>query len=129
MLGSADARRQTNESDFIARVAIAMHASEYRGRNHNRTLDQEACGELEYWMSEARCLVRAMRPYIFIFDDLEREAVQIMGGDLDLSQDAVMRQALRYYQLVSRRIQAGETISFSGDMGRTKAFAGHLTDV
>lgn len=49
-----------------------------------------------------------------------------LGAELDLSPGAVIRQALRFYQLMRVRLKAGETFSFSGDAQRAREFAGPL---
>lgn len=56
--------------------------------------------------------------------DAEHDVVLALGREMDLSSRAVMRQALRLYQLVQTRIKAGESFQFSGDAERLKAFAG-----
>lgn len=42
----------------------------------------------------------------------------------DLSKTAVMRQALRVYQMIHERLKAGEKMSFSGDQQRIVEFIG-----
>ncbi len=54
----------------------------------------------------------------------EDAALKAMAQERDMSEVAVMRQALRLYQLVHERLKAGETFSFSGDAGRAAEFAG-----
>jgi hypothetical protein len=56
--------------------------------------------------------------------DAEMAALDTLATEHDLSKTAVMRQALRLYQLVNHRIKAGETLSFSGDEKRAIAFLG-----
>jgi hypothetical protein len=56
----------------------------------------------------------------------ELTAIRQTGAELDLSDEAVMRQALRFYQLRHTREKAGETFSFSGDAQRAAEFAGPL---
>ena len=50
----------------------------------------------------------------------EREmlALEQLAEHHQMSKTAVMRQALRLYQLIHIRLQAGETFSFSGDKDR-----------
>ena len=50
----------------------------------------------------------------------EREmlALERLAEHHQMSKTAVMRQALRLYQLIHIRLQAGETFSFSGDKDR-----------
>lgn len=54
----------------------------------------------------------------------EMAVLEQMAKDADLSKTAVMRAALRLYQLVTARIKAGETMSFSGDKERIVLFVG-----
>lgn len=42
----------------------------------------------------------------------------------DMSKTAVIREALRLYQLVHARLAAGETMTFSGDKERIALFVG-----
>jgi hypothetical protein len=51
-------------------------------------------------------------------------AIRDMGLDQGLSDDAVINQALRLYQLVHIRLKDGETFSFSGDAQRARDFIG-----
>ena len=50
----------------------------------------------------------------------EREmlALEKIAEHHQMSKTAVMRQALRLYQLIDIRLRAGETFSFSGDADR-----------
>lgn len=50
--------------------------------------------------------------------DREMQALERLCEHHQMSKTAVMRQALRLYQLIHIRIQAGETFSFSGDKDR-----------
>ena len=54
--------------------------------------------------------------------EAEMKAVEDLAEFSDMSHAAVMRQALRLYQLVTERAKAGETMSFSGDQERAKKF-------
>lgn len=54
----------------------------------------------------------------------EMTALEALATEKDLSKTAVMRQALRLYQLVSHRIGTGERMYFSGDDQRTAEFIG-----
>lgn len=54
----------------------------------------------------------------------EFEALENMALENGMSKTAVLRQALRMYQMISRRMKDGETMSFSGDKGRTIQFIG-----
>lgn len=55
----------------------------------------------------------------------EREMVALerIAEHHQMSKTAVMRQALRLYQLIHVRLQAGETFSFSGDANRPTILA------
>jgi len=54
----------------------------------------------------------------------EMAVVEQIAADADLSKTAVIRQALRLYQLTRERILAGETMHFSGDHDRMVMFVG-----
>lgn len=54
----------------------------------------------------------------------EMAALEALAADKDMSKTAVMRQALRLYQLVSHRVAAGERMYFSGDDQRMCEFVG-----
>lgn len=54
----------------------------------------------------------------------EMAALDALAADKDMSKTAVMRQALRLYQLVSHRVAAGERMYFSGDDQRICEFVG-----
>lgn len=54
----------------------------------------------------------------------EMAVVEQMAKDADMSKTAVIRAALRLYQLVAERTRAGETMSFSGDQERAVMFVG-----
>jgi hypothetical protein len=54
----------------------------------------------------------------------EMAVLEQLANVHDMSKTAVMRQALRLYQLVETRIAAGETMSFSGDKERVMMFIG-----
>lgn len=53
----------------------------------------------------------------------EMKALEAIAEHHAMSKTAVMRQALRLYQLIHLRIQAGETFSFSGDADRPTMIA------
>lgn len=54
----------------------------------------------------------------------EMDVLEQLALHHDMSKTAVVRQALRMYQLIHERLQAGETFSFSGDQGRVAIFVG-----
>lgn len=56
--------------------------------------------------------------------DREMDAVERLAAQQELSKTALIRQALRLYDLVNARIRAGETMSFSGDKERIALFIG-----
>lgn len=55
---------------------------------------------------------------------VEMGALEQLCAEQDLSKTAVIRQALRMYQMIHERLKAGEKISFSGDEQRAIEFAG-----
>ncbi len=56
----------------------------------------------------------------------EQQAVSEMAREMGVSEQAVMRQALRHYQLLRSRLADGETFSFSGDQARLDKFTGGI---
>lgn len=54
----------------------------------------------------------------------EMAALDALASDKDVSKTQILRQALRLYQLVDKRIKAGEKMMFSGDRQRTIDFVG-----
>lgn len=56
--------------------------------------------------------------------DREMAVVDQLAADMDLSKTAVIRGALRLYQLVHVRAKAGEYLIFSGDQQRIVEFVG-----
>ena len=53
----------------------------------------------------------------------EMHALEKLSEHHGMSKTAVMRQALRLYQLIHIRLMDGETMSFSGDKDRTTMIA------
>lgn len=56
----------------------------------------------------------------------EMEVLSALARDKDMSKTAILRQALRIYQLIDVRLQAGERMFFSGDREREMLFVGGL---
>ena len=56
--------------------------------------------------------------------DAEMAFVERMAAEHDMSKTAVIRSALRLYDLIQHRIAAGETMTFSGDKERVALFVG-----
>lgn len=54
----------------------------------------------------------------------EMAALEQLSTDHELSKTAVMRQALRLYQLVTKRLSDGERMFFTGDEQRQIEFIG-----
>lgn len=54
----------------------------------------------------------------------EMAVLEELATEKDMSKTAVMRQALRLYQLVNVRLNAGERMMFSGDEQRIVEFIG-----
>ena len=53
--------------------------------------------------------------------DAEMEALERLSAQKDLTKTAVLRQALRLYQLVEARITRGEKLYFENDSTKEKA--------
>lgn len=58
------------------------------------------------------------------WSDAELAAIAALSERLDTSEHAVLRQALRLYQKHQSRLDAGETVTWSGDEQRAAEFAG-----
>lgn len=54
----------------------------------------------------------------------EMAYIEARAAECEMSKTAVVRQAIRLYQLVNIRLAAGETLSFSGDRERLALFIG-----
>lgn len=54
--------------------------------------------------------------------DAEMAYIEARAAECDMSKTAVVRQAVRLYQLVTERLKAGETLRFSGDLEREALF-------
>jgi hypothetical protein len=52
--------------------------------------------------------------------EAEMSALEQMSSEKDLSKTAVLRQALRLYQLISARMQSGERLFFEDDIAKEK---------
>lgn len=70
-------------------------------------------------MSEARTKTMTLN-----LSAREMEVVEQIAADCDMSKTAVIRSALRLYQMIQARIKAGETMTFSGDRERVALFIG-----
>jgi predicted transcriptional regulator len=68
-------------------------------------------------MSERETMTLNLRP-------AEMRVVEQIAADTDLSKTAVIRQALRLYQLTRDRLKAGEVCTWSGDRERQMLFVG-----
>lgn len=56
--------------------------------------------------------------------EAEMAYIEQRAAECDMSKTAVVRQAIRLYQLVNTRLAAGETMSFTGDRERVAMFIG-----
>lgn len=56
--------------------------------------------------------------------DKEMAVVDELAAQHEMTKTAVIRQALRLYQMVDTRLRAGERMMFSGDKERTIEFIG-----
>lgn len=54
----------------------------------------------------------------------EMDVLEGFANEFDMSKTAVLRSALRLYQLVQHRLKDGETLTFSGDAKRVLEFVG-----
>jgi len=53
--------------------------------------------------------------------EAEMRALEDLSGQKDISKTAVLRQALRLYQLIEARIARGEKLFFENDATKEKA--------
>ncbi len=53
--------------------------------------------------------------------DAEMEALEELSAKKDLTKTAVIRQAIRLYQLVDVRLAAGEKLVFEDELNKKKA--------
>lgn len=54
----------------------------------------------------------------------EMAVLERLAARADMSKTALIKQALRLYDLIQARINAGETLHFSGDKERIALFVG-----
>jgi predicted transcriptional regulator len=52
--------------------------------------------------------------------DAEMNALEQLSTEKDMSKTAVLRQALRLYQLINARLQSGEKLFFEDDIAKEK---------
>jgi hypothetical protein len=55
---------------------------------------------------------------------VEMDVLDAIAEDKGMSKTAVLRQALRLYQVFDTRLKEGESFSFSGDKKRIREFSG-----
>ena len=65
-----------------------------------------------------------MKTMTLNLSDEEMAAVEKLCDEQELSKTALMKQALRFYQLIILRLKSGETLHFSGDRERAIEFVG-----
>lgn len=56
----------------------------------------------------------------------EMQVISDLAKQKDLSKTAIIRQAIRLYQLVDVRLSSGETMSFSGDKAKYASVIGGI---
>lgn len=64
---------------------------------------------------------RKMKTMTLNLTDLEMEALEELSTTKELSKTAILRQALRLYQLIDLRIAQGEKLYFEDDATKKKA--------
>lgn len=57
--------------------------------------------------------------------DAEKAAIKELATSHGISPGAVLRQAVRLYQLHHKRLSDGETCTYSGDVQRIRQFCGY----
>jgi hypothetical protein len=63
----------------------------------------------------------AKRTMTLNLTDSEMQALEALAARKDLSKTAVIRQALRLYQLIDARIAAGEKLVFEDELAKKKS--------
>lgn len=64
---------------------------------------------------------RKMKTMTLNLTDAEMEALEELSTTKELSKTAILRQALRLYQLIDIRIAQGEKLFFQDDLKKEKA--------
>lgn len=66
------------------------------------------------------------RPHEIVLPLSEKEllAIRNLAKKKDISEEAILRIALRFYELTDSRVSDGEIVSFSGDARRAREFLG-----
>jgi hypothetical protein len=64
--------------------------------------------------------MQAKRTMTLNLTDAEMTVLDQLAADKDLSKTAVLRQALRLYQLIDARLRAGEKLFLEDDMSKEK---------
>ncbi len=65
-----------------------------------------------------------MATMTFNMSDAEMAVLSHLAEEQEMSKTQLLKQALRFYQLVTRRAAQGETFCFSGDEKRAVEFVG-----
>lgn len=68
-----------------------------------------------------------MATMTFNMTDREMEVLTSLAASKELSKTALLKQALRLYQIVDKHLADGERMMFSGDGKRAKEFIGLAT--
>ena len=64
--------------------------------------------------------MNAKRTMTLNLTDAEMAALEAMCAEKDMSKTAVLRQALRQYQLVGARMKVGEKLFFEDELAKEK---------
>lgn len=72
-------------------------------------------------MSSSPATVAIKRTMTLNLTDSEMAALDQLSGRKDLSKTALIRQALRLYQMVDQRAQSGQRLYFENDSTKEKA--------
>jgi hypothetical protein len=72
-------------------------------------------------MSERRRQMSTKKAMTLNLTDAEMEALEALSAKKDLTKTAVIRQAIRLYQLVDARLAAGEKLVFEDELNKKKA--------
>lgn len=70
-----------------------------------------------------------MKTMTLNLNEREMACLEELSVRKDVSKTAIMRQALRLYQMIDRKLCAGETMHFSGDKETKMMFVGDIGDL
>lgn len=121
--GGLDGRRSWNRCD------PRDLPTNYRERHTTSLTGQRGCMAEPFidWLDRTKKRLENMMADKTMTLNLSEKEMTVLDGlaaEKEMSKTAIMRQALRLYQLVNARLNAGEQMIFSGDEQRRVEFIG-----